>query len=312
MRRLAQFVWVVLIYNLGVIAWGAYVRATGSGAGCGAHWPLCNGEVVPRAAAAQTVIEFSHRVTSGLALLSVVVLFIWARRATRPGHPVRLGASLSLAFMLSEALLGAGLVLFQLVADDASAARAMAVAAHLLNTFLLLAVLTLTVHWASGGGTLQGNIGRDVAGRLAGGGVLLLAVSVMGAITALGDTLFPSATLSDGLSADLSAASHMLVRLRTIHPVLAVLTSGYLMTTVWRNTGGRPSALTHARLLVGLLTVQLAAGFANVILLAPVWLQMVHLLLADAVWIAYVFLAAEALSVPGQVMARAEPYAHPA
>ena len=132
MVRLARYVWVVLVYNLGVIAWGAYVRATGSGAGCGAHWPLCNGEVVPREAAVQTLIEFSHRLTSGLALVSVVVLFFWARRATRPGHPLRLGAALSLAFMLSEALLGAGLVLFQLVADDASAARAVAVAAHLL------------------------------------------------------------------------------------------------------------------------------------------------------------------------------------
>jgi heme A synthase len=189
MARLARYTWVVLIYNLGVIAWGAYVRATGSGAGCGAHWPLCNGDVVPRAAAAQTLIEYSHRLTSGVALISVVVLFFWARRVAQPGHPVRAGATLSLLFMLSEAALGAGLVLFQLVADDASAARALAVAAHLLNTFLLLAAITLTAYWASGGGTLHVDVRRHETTRLAIGGLALLLVSVMGAITALGDTL---------------------------------------------------------------------------------------------------------------------------
>lgn len=311
MARLARFVWVVLIYNLGVIAWGAYVRATGSGAGCGAHWPLCNGEVVPREAAAQTLIEFSHRLTSGLALVSVVVLFFWARRATRPGHPLRLGAALSLALMISEALLGAGLVLFQLVADDASGARAVAVAAHLLNTFLLLAALTLSVYWASGGRSFTGG-DRRALGRLVTGAVALLLVSVMGAITALGDTLFPSASLAEGIGADLSAASHMLVRLRTIHPVLAVLVALHLMTSVWRVADGRRSGVATARLLTVLLGVQLLAGGVNVVLLAPVWLQMVHLLLADTIWIAYVFLAADALSAPARSAIVAEPYARPA
>src|SRR4051794_21380531 len=110
MARLARFAWTVLIYNLGVIAWGAYVRATGSGAGCGNHWPLCNGQVMPRAETIQLLIEFSHRLTSGLALVSVVALFFWARRLSRPGDVVRTGATLSLAFMISEAILGAVLV----------------------------------------------------------------------------------------------------------------------------------------------------------------------------------------------------------
>jgi heme A synthase len=311
MVRLARYVWGVLLYNLGVIAWGAYVRATGSGAGCGAHWPLCNGEVVPRAAAVQTLIEFSHRLTSGLALVSVVVLFVWARRATRPGHPLRLGAALSLALMLSEALLGAGLVLFQLVADDASAARAVAVAAHLLNTFLLLAALTLSVYWASGGRAFEAGERRGLP-RLAIGAVGLLLVSVMGAITALGDTLFPSASLGEGLSADLSSASHMLVRLRTIHPILAVLVALHLMTSVWRIADGRPSGVSTARVLTALLVAQLVAGVVNVVLLAPVWLQMVHLLMADAIWIAYVFLAADALTAPARATVVAESYARPA
>jgi heme A synthase len=295
MTRLARFAWAVLIYNLGVIAWGAYVRATGSGAGCGAHWPLCNGEVVLRAPAIATLIEFSHRATSGLALISVVALFVWARRATAAGHPVRLGASLSVVFMLTEAALGAGLVLFQLVANDASAARALAVGAHLLNTFLLLAALTLTVFWASGGARLHISAGQKGIVPLTAGAAALLVVSVAGAITALGDTLFPSGSLIEGFNADLSTTSHLLVRLRTIHPILAVIVAVYLMTSVWQVAGRSVRGRALARTVTALLALQLVAGAVNVALLAPVWLQLVHLLLADAVWIAYVFLAADAL-----------------
>ena len=312
MPRLARFAWAVLIYNLGVIAWGAYVRATGSGAGCGAHWPLCNGEVVLRAPAIETLIEFSHRATSGLALISVVVLFVWARRVTPPGHPARLGAALSLVFMLTEAALGAGLVLFQLVAHDASTARAFAVGAHLLNTFLLLAALTLSVFWASGGARLHVGGPRRGVAQLSTGGAALLVVSVAGAITALGDTLFPSGSLAEGFNADLSATSHILIRLRTIHPILAVVVAVYLMTSVWQIAGAGGRARGYARMVTGLLAVQLVAGAVNVALLAPVWLQLVHLLLADLVWIAYVFLGADVLAetapapqVPGAIPQRA-------
>ncbi len=297
MARLARYAWAVLFYNLAVIAWGAYVRATGSGAGCGAHWPLCNGEVFVRPQTLEMIIEFSHRATSGLALIAVVVLFFWARRLTPPGHPLRLGANLSLGFMLSEAALGAGLVLFQLVANDASAARAFAVAAHLLNTFLLLAALTLSVFWASGGAALAPSASRQARNRLLLGAGALLLVSVAGAVTALGDTLFPSGTLAEGLSADLSTTSHFLIRLRTIHPILAVMVALYLMTSVWQIANGAARPKSLARLLTWLLVAQLVAGAANVLLLAPVWLQLLHLLLADAVWVAYVFLGAEVLAV---------------
>ena len=296
MARLARYTWVVLIYNLAVIAWGAYVRATGSGAGCGAHWPLCNGEVLVRPQTVETLIEFSHRATSGLALISVVVLFFWARRLTPPGHPMRLGANLSLGLMLSEAALGAGLVLFQLVANDASAARAFAVAAHLLNTFLLLAALTLSVFWASGGAALVPVASPQARNRLVLGASALLLVSVAGAVTALGDTLFPSGSLSEGLTADLSATSHFLIRLRTIHPILAVMVALYLMTTVWQIANGAPRARSRPRSVTRGLVPRPAAGGRNGVLLAPVWLQLVHLLLADLVWVAYVFLGAETLA----------------
>ena len=296
MRALARFAWGVLIYTVAVVLWGAYVRATGSGAGCGAHWPLCNGEVLPRSAAVDTLIEFSHRLTSGLALLAVVVLLVWTYRACRTGHPARLGAALTLFFMVAEAAVGAGLVLFELVADNASMARAMFMAAHLLNTFFLLAAITLTAWWLSGGPrlVLHGR-GPAAAGVLAGCAGLLLA-GASGAVAALGDTLYPSASLAEALRADLSASSEILLRLRVFHPVLAVAAALGVSVVSRRIARGQPAAARAARTVTALAVLQLALGCLNVLLLAPVWLQLVHLLVADGIWIGFVMLGAQALA----------------
>lgn len=292
--RLARFAWFVLAYNIGVILWGAYVRASGSGAGCGSHWPLCNGELLPRAPSIATLIEFSHRVTSGIALVLVVVLLVWTWRQSRAGHPARIGAVLTVVFMLTEAAVGAGLVLFRLVADNATMARAMFMAVHLVNTFLLIASLTLTAHWLSGGFAIRFRPAlRAFLLTVAAAGLLLIGTS--GAVAALGDTLFPSTSLRTGLSADLSSTSHVLIRLRVLHPALAigiglaVLGGALRLRSVDRVLAGRAHAVAW------LIVVQLAAGIVNIVLLAPVWMQMVHLLLADAVWIAFVLLAAGAL-----------------
>src|SRR5574339_263352 len=176
MPRLARAAWLVLAYNIAVILWGAYVRASGSGAGCGAHWPLCNGEVIPRSPSIETLIEYSHRLTSGLALIAVVWMLAWTRRVVPAGHPARRGAWLSVFFILTEAAVGAGLVLFELVADNATMARAMFMAVHLLNTFLLLASLSLTGRWLrTGTGLVLRGRGRIVAAVAAGCAMLLLA-----------------------------------------------------------------------------------------------------------------------------------------
>lgn len=108
-RRFAAFAWGVLAYNVAVILWGALVRATGSGAGCGGHWPLCNGEVLPHVSQIATVIELTHRVMSGAALVAVVAMFVWARRVFAPRHAARHWAGWALLFILTEALLGAAL-----------------------------------------------------------------------------------------------------------------------------------------------------------------------------------------------------------
>jgi heme A synthase len=294
--RIARFAWTVLGYNVAVILWGAYVRATGSGAGCGQHWPLCNGEIVPRAPGVATLIEFSHRLTSGLALVAIVALLVWTWRRSPAGHPARAGAALAMFFMITEAAVGAGLVLFRLVADNASFARAMFMAVHLVNTFLLLGCLTLTAWWLSGGAPLRvSGRGRRTAGVLI-GCVGVIVASTSGAVAALGDTLFPSTSLGQALSADLSMASHVLLRLRVLHPVLAAAAALGLLTGAPHLVGrGDVSAARAARAVRVFAATQIALGFLNVLLLAPVWLQLVHLLIADAIWIAFVLLAAIAL-----------------
>jgi heme A synthase len=251
---------------------------------------------VPRAPTEAMLIEFSHRLTSGLALLGVVALLVWTWRTTARGHPARLGSALSLVFMLTEAAVGAGLVLFRLVADNASMARAMFMGVHLVNTFVLLACITLTAWWLSGGSRLRPLAAPVRAAGVALGCAAILVVSTSGAVAALGDTLFPARSLSSALWADLSATSHLLVRLRVLHPVLALTTAVALIAGAPRLVPG-PDAFAHwtSRAVVVLAALQVVAGLANVYFLAPVMLQLVHLLLADAVWIAFVLLGACAL-----------------
>jgi protoheme IX farnesyltransferase len=300
MRRLRfhHFAWGVLAYNLLVILGGAFVRATFSGAGCGSHWPLCGGEVLPVFQSAEKVIEFSHRAASGLALLAVFALIVWSFRAYPAKHRVRMGASLSLLFLVTEALAGAGLVRFQWVNQDASVGRAIMMSIHLSITFLLLASLTLTAWWASGGSAIR------IRGQGAVGWALLLALlgtlflGASGAVTALGDTLFSGGTFAQNLQLDLSPTAHFLIRLRILHPMIAISVALYLILNAGLLSHLRPSdhVKRFSNWIVWTLVVQTGLGSMNVFLQAPIWLQITHLLAADVLWIALVLFVASAMA----------------
>lgn len=266
------------------------MRATGSGAGCGSHWPLCNGEFIPSSPSLETWIEFSHRVSSGLILLLVIILFLAARLGYKKGHLVRRASLFALIFTLTEVLIGAGLVLFELVAENDSLTRAFSMVAHLINTYLLIASLTLTSWWSSRSDVdrLTWPGGRGVMMLVAMLGFLLLGAS--GGLTALGDTLFPASSLVEGLQQDFSPTSHFLVRLRTLHPIIAALTGLYILVAaaLLRFKGSQPIVTNLASILIGLFAVQLILGGLNVILLVPVWLQVTHLIVSDLVWTALV------------------------
>ena len=299
MNRFAKYSWVVLGWNMLDILWGTIVRATGSGAGCGNHWPSCNGTILPDPQHIQTVIEFTHRTLSGIALIMVFILLIWGLRAYPKGSHQRVGFIGSSFLIILEALLGAGLVLFKLVGTDTSVYRAVAVSLHLLNTFVLLAFLSLNAWWASGGKPVNlKNRGKLTLGFAIGlAGVVLIGMS--GAITALGDTLFPSTSLATTFAEQATPGANFLIQLRIYHPVIAILVGMYSLYLLrYLYTHSQHSTGKKMSLLVGILIlVQWTAGISNVILLAPVWMQVVHLFLADSVWISYILLAGYTFSL---------------
>ena len=302
LKNFAPFTWGVLTWTLIVILWGAYVRATGSGAGCGQHWPLCDGQVLPQAPDVEMRIEFTHRMLSGGAILLIAAMVFWGFRVAQKEHPVRIGLVASGILIIVEALLGAGLVLFELVAENSSAARAFAVALHLANTLLLVGSLALTAYWASGGKPVQIK-GQGAKAWLLGAGLLgMLLIGMSGAVTALGDTLFPASSLAEGLAADKDPNAHFLIRLRVYHPVIAVMVAGYslyLVRMLFSQNQGLARKLLVALVVIGI--IQLSAGLVNLILLAPIYMQVIHLLTADLVWITYVLATAAILAKPQPV-----------
>jgi heme A synthase len=292
--RFAAYAWAVLGFNVLVVLWGAYVRATGSGAGCGNHWPMCNGQVVPQTPQIATLIEFTHRITSGMALFAIAGLVFWAFHSYPKGHRVRRGAVLSGVFILSEALIGAALVLLHHVAQNESTARAFSLSIHLVNTFTLLAVLALTAWWASGGPPILLNKPNQPKWLLGLSLTGLILLGVSGAIAALGDTLFPVKSLAAGFSEDFSPTAHLFVRLRVFHPGIAVLATGFLLFAVGRTMKQRrtPAVQNLGLTVMALAFFQLLLGALNLALLAPVPMQLIHLAAADLVWIAAVLVAA--------------------
>ena len=288
-----------LVYTIGVIVFGAWVRITGSGAGCGRNWPTCHGEVVPRAPGAETVIEFTHRLTSGLSLIAVLVVLALAIRWFPRGHAARAGAVASVVLMIVEALIGAGLVIFGLVEDNDSVARALYMSLHLVNTLLLTGAMTLTVWWARhpprGPGRSVSLIGLLMAGA---GGLVL--TSMMGAVTALGDTLYPvteSGPLVDMVAMRLQEGyqvNHFLIRMRILHPAIAIVVAIWVVVVAAGVSvrGANAAARRWGAITAAIVSVQVLIGFANVALGAPGWMQLVHLGVAMVLWVSLVLAAA--------------------
>lgn len=287
---LVRFAWAVVGWNVLIILWGAVVRATGSGAGCGNHWPLCNGVVVPVNPRIDTIIEFTHRITTGLALPLVILLVVWTLRSTTRGALARVMASVGLFLTLNEALLGALLVKLGYVGSNQSVARAAFLSLHLTNTLLLIAALTMTA--SSLGRALQRG---EIAIERKPMPMALLAllstvcVGVTGSLAALGDTLFPSRSLSIALREDFSTNASYLLRIRWVHPACSILAAIFVAWLVW--TAWRGQERRGAQLVLALLAAQFAVGTADVLSLAAVPLQILHLLLANLFWISLVVLA---------------------
>jgi len=293
---LRRYAWLVLGWNIAVILWGAVVRATGSGAGCGNHWPLCNGEVIPTSPRIATLIEFTHRAMTGMATFTILALLIWTFRATRSRHLARYTAVASALLLLNEAFLGALLVKLGYVVQNQSAGRFVVLPIHLANTLLLLAALTLTAHFLSRQvGFMDGSVEYRYLGLTLVGLVSTVAVGVTGSLAALGDTLFPNATMAQ----DFARTSPWTLRLRWVHPAASLLAGIFILGIMWASGAHKSGAnrkLTVA--VVGLLLFQYALGGLDVLLRAPTWMQIVHLLGADIFWAVLLVLTARIVIVP--------------
>ncbi len=297
-RAVPRLAWASLAFTVAVILGGAVVRATDSGAGCGESWPRCDGQLIPVSPQGATVIEFTHRMMTaalGFALIALVVLVL---RHYPRGHRVRRALAWTIGFFVGEVIIGALLVVFGWVEDDASIGRVIAVTVHLVNTFLLLGAMTLTAHLASGRPPVEPDWRRTRDRLLLVGVITLLVVGASGALNALSDTLFPADSLLDGIRAEFGPTAPFLLRLRTVHPLIAVAGSGVIfMLTRAPSLGGSPRVNRLSVSIQALLGAQVVIGLLNVALLTPVETQVVHLLAADVLWILWVLLAAEVIGV---------------
>lgn len=285
-----------------VILWGAVVRATSSGAGCGKNWPLCNGDFVPHHPRLATVIEYTHRSMSGVCTTLVAALLAWTLWARPRGDRARTAAIWSAVLLVTEALLGALLVLGGYVEHNTSDARVLVQCIHFTNTMLLLAALSLTWWFLRPQNDLSPSTKTELlACRTPARWAILLTIitGATGSVAALADTLFPATSLRAGLAADFDPSSPLLVHMRWMHPASTILAT---LAILWLATRSTP---TRRSWLVSLVLLQLALGLADISLLAPISLQVLHLLGADLLWIALVAIAGEALW-PQRVVAIAQ------
>ncbi|HEX3102303.1 MAG TPA: COX15/CtaA family protein [Pyrinomonadaceae bacterium] len=302
--KFARFAWLVLGWNIIVILWGVFLRASKSGDGCGQHWLTCQGEVIPSAPALKTVIEFSHRITSSLDGLLLIGLLVWAflvwkRVKTDSAKRILKMAAGSFVFVVIEGLLGAGLVLTGNTAETLTPERPFWMAAHLVNTLILLTFLTLTARYASGGKPLNFRVEKKYLLAILIGFAAILLVGITGSIAALSHMIFPSGTIAEGIAKDFSPTSNILLRLRLLHPITAILTSVFVIfLTGWltKECGKERLVVRWSNILSILILAQIAFGSLTLLTLAPILMQLGHLLFVDLIWISYVMFAASFLS----------------
>lgn len=298
-RVFAIAAWATLGFNVLVILGGTIVRATGSGDGCGDTWPKCGDQFIPPNATVETIIEFSHRVSSFLAGVGVAIVVVLALWIFAKGDIVRKAAVWSGVFLVLEALLGAALVIFGWVDDDVSVGRMIVVPLHLANTFLLLGSLTLTAWWGSGFPKPRRSL-RSSDGRwLIAGAAIIVFIGATGALNALADTVFPADSVVGDLSDKFGATAPLLSNLRIVHPIVSVIGG---MTVAWvatsRSRGGSPMTQRAATAVTLIVLSQMFIGIANIFFLTPLSLQIIHLMVADALWIAFVVFSASFLGDP--------------
>ncbi len=261
------------------------MRFSGSGDGCGEHWPLCYGVLIPDSPEIRTLIEYSHRVKSGLFGVLVLFLPLFAFKAFLRGHPARFFSLAALVFTIIEGLIGARLVLAGLVGQNDSLERGVTIALHLVNTFILLGTLLGCWYFSK----------KDCWQRLAPSKenrslfwtsvVIFVLIALSGSIASLSNTLFPSSNIISGFFDDFSSDSHLFVRLRILHPIFSTLGFVGLIFMIGKISAKIETVHFLGRIFPFLVFANFILGILILVTLGPLYGKLAHLFLADLVWL---------------------------
>jgi len=275
-----KFAWITFLANLAAIAFGVFVRAGKYGDGCGSRWPLCDGGSDPLNGATARLVESTHRISTSICGLLVLILLVWAWRAFPRGSAVRKAAGATFFMILVEGLIGMALVKYGLVVMNDSALRAGFMALHVVSTFLLLGSNVAVALTSDGFDQLRIKGQRGLGWLLAGGLVLISFLGVSGAISALGRQLKP---VDNVLQAALNPATFWMVKVQPFHPMLGATIGLYLVLLCGLVQHLRPGETVEkaVRWVLGLYGFQMLLGLLNIFLKAPIPMQMAHLVLAD-------------------------------
>ena len=273
-----------LLLSIASILAGAFVRATGSGDGCGATWPTCKGKIIPALSDTSELIEFSHRSVSGVLLVVTLIIFAKTRKFQKESL-VRKVTNYLTFFVIFEALIGAVIVIFEWVGLNSSLPRIIAVPIHLVNTFGLLGSYAILYK------ILQDDL-QNIKDMFNKNFLLISSLFLLsgatGSITALADVLFPSASFVEGFLADFDRTSEVLTRLRILHPIISSILSIvlYVYATWIRkkyNVGVKPLQI--------LILIAVFLGVINVLSNIVLPLSILHLAIADFLWISYIYVS---------------------
>ena len=291
--KLISYTKIGIVLSILSILAGAFVRATGSGDGCGSTWPTCKGKIIPQLSDPSEVIEFSHRSISGILLIVTLIIFIKSRNMSK-GTLVRTTVNFLTFFVVFEAAIGAVIVLYEWVGLNSSLPRIIAVPIHLVNTFGLLACYAVLYKVLLNNFK---NIKQLWDRRFVFVAFLFLLSGATGSITALADVLFPSASFYEGLMEDFDRTSELLTRLRILHPIVA---TGLSVALIIESRKIQKDYKIDVKFLQLLVIVAVTLGVLNVLSNIVLLLSIFHLAIADLLWITYIYVSMDKIKINQQ------------
>ena len=269
-----MFLW---LYSILIIIWGAWVRISKSGDGCGTSWPLCNDTIIPDTGNIHTLIELTHRLSTGVYGVLVILLVIWTFKLFPITHAVRKIALFVLSLTILEALIGAKLVLFGLVGENTGIYRIIVMSLHQVTSVLLTGSIAKAYYVT----TLAPENKINSPYLISILKIMFLLIIATGGVAALSNTVFPSSSILEGLMTDLNPTSHILLKLRIIHPVLALLLTFTMIFILLRLYKDDPKYVVR---LSTCIIVGVTIGIITLVTLSPVYMKLIHLTVAHIIW----------------------------